>query len=498
MSFTVLSIAIIVITAAIIFRHVRMGYKKGMSKALIHLGILLFSAVFSAVVSFLLAKLVGTLVFTAFGETGVIADLKNSVGFVFGVIQLLIQMILSVILYIPIFYIMKLVVKALVGAIIKLVAKKCKKPKKEPEYMSENTPFYVRHDKKIGAIVGAISGLLVAIVVFMPLTGLLNTSSDVVDFVMELTQKEDTEKPEALQLLDRYASDTSSTVLQACGGRVLFDLTARTSMEGQSTCLNREIRVLRDLKLMERKNEITGGGLTLEATQALERFVQDGKDSLCLRVMTTDILKNLSSNWIESRPFMGINRPSFGENRALDRFFNSLFSVCSTTSIQTYDQDIYTIIHLLQIFLEDDVKLDLNDYDAFKTFIDEQNGMQRIKDVLNENPRMSTVNVAMDDMIMMTLATEIDSSKYTVEQKKSFYKGIASILNDANGLDGSVRSVAIANGIREKFADHGSELPENLEELVAETIATRFSGNETVTEQDVEEYFAEYLEENEG
>lgn len=498
MSFTVLSIVILLITAAIIFRHVRMGYKKGMSKALIHLGVLLFTAVFSTVVSVLLAKFAGHLIFTAFGETGVIAELKSSVGFLFGVLELLSTMILSVILYIPVFYIMKLLVKLLVGAIIKLVAKKSKKPKQEPEYMSEDAPFYVRHDKKIGAIVGAISGFLVTIVVFMPLTGLLKTSGDVVDFVMELTQKEDEGSPEVLQLLDRYSNDASSTVLQACGGRVLFDLTARTGVEGQSTCLNHEIKALRDLNLMERKDEITGDGLTLEATQALDAFVQDGKNSLCLRVMTADLLKELSASWVDHRPFLGIDRPSFGNNRALDRFFDSLFSVCATTSIETYDQDIGTVIHLLQIFLGDEVNLDLNDYDAFKRFMDEQNGLQRIKNELNKNPRMSTVNMAMDDMIMSTLATEIDSSKYTAEQKSTFYKGIASILNDTNGLEGADRNAAIANGIAERFADHGAELPENLEELVAETIATRFADTETVTEQDVEEYFAEYQQENEG
>jgi hypothetical protein len=87
----------------------------------------------------------------------------------------------------------------------------------------------VRHEKPIAAFVGALAGLVLVIVLFMPLTGILKTGDDIIDTVAEMTHNETIQQSTAARLLDHYGNDASGTVLRACGGNALYNMTARIS-----------------------------------------------------------------------------------------------------------------------------------------------------------------------------------------------------------------------------------------------------------------------------
>lgn len=535
MSFSLLTIVIFGLTAAIIYKEIRKGYKHGLSRSLINLATLIFCAVFSSIVSMLVAMLLGTFLMAMFREIGLFDFLVGELIIFDGVIEMLLKMLLSVLLFLVAFYSLKNLVLRLVQTVVRVAGGKIKRSKKTaknlPEYLSEDEVFYVKHDKKLGAAVGALCGLILAIIVFMPLTGILKTSNEIVDIIYDMTARAQTEEKEKseeelaeapdmiesteievleeseepaepqkiektkeLQLLERYANDASGTVLYSCGGKALFNLTASTHMHGYTTYLNKEIKIFESIDLIGLQKELQASqGITTENSDLLESLLDDTKESLALKIVMSQVVQRASENWLERLPYLGIDRPSFGGYYELDGFFDSILFVCSTTTVETYDADIRTVVGLITIFEEDEVFSGERDYDSFMKAFVEGDTLKRVEDELYKNPNMHTVNLAIDDLIMSIFASELmDDTKYTLEQKMLFYKEIAAIMSDSQGLDGSVQLIAISNGISDSFESLGMYLPESLETRVATIFTANIPTDEQVSEDDVEEMFGKY------
>jgi len=501
MSFSLLSVVIIGVTAAMIYKKMRKGYKHGLSRSLMDLATLLCCAVFSALVSALLSKLVTKLlteaVFSALENAGAFASLKGAYSLLTGALELVLAMIISVLLYLPVFFLLKAVLRRLVKIVSAIVLRKSRRglKKKEPQYLSEEAPFYVRNDKKIAAGVGAFTGLILAIVIFMPLTGLLKTADDIVDTVADMTQSPKIEQSAGVRLLDHYANDAGVTVLHASGGRVLYDMTARASYEGHSTHINKEIEIIRSMRIADIVKEIKATGkLGGGNTQMIQDVVDELDDSLCLKLVMVDFIQGASQSWMQYEPYLGISRPSLGNYRAIDDFFDTMLFVCSTTTIDTYDDDMKTILGIVGI-LEDYQAIFTGDgYETFMKEFVEGDALKRIESELHKNPRMSAVNAAIDGLVMNLIATELSGLEYALEGQPEIYQGIADILNNARGLEGSVKTTAIANGLSESFAEHGVYLPPAMEDRVASILVSNVPTDETLTQESVKQYFDEYMQ----
>lgn len=498
MSFSLLTLVIFGITAAIIYKETRKGYKHGLSRSLINLATLIFCAVFSSIVSMWIAMGLGTFVMQMFQNMGMFRYLSEETSIFIGVFELLIKMILSVLLFLIVFYLLKGIVLRLVMLVVRIATGKFGRKKKlvksQPKYTSEEEAFYVKHDKKLGAVVGAVSGFVLAVIVFMPLTGILKSADEIADLVQTMTQSSEMEESKELQLLDKYANDASGNVLYSCGGKAIYNLTARTRMYGYSTSLNKELETFKSIDLVGLQKELQGAqGITKENSHLVETLLDDTRDSLALKIVMSQVLKHAAENWLERLPYLGIERPNIGSYYELDEFFDSLLFVCSTTTVETYDADIRTTLGLIAIFEENSVFFGERNYEGFMKAFVEGDTLKRIEDELYKNPHMNTVNLAIDDLIMNVLATELlDDSRYTFEQKAIFYKELAAIMSDSQGLDGSVQLVAIANGISDSFDSLGMYLPDSLETRMANIFTANLPSNEQISEEHIEDLFAKY------
>ena len=135
MSFSLLSVVIIGVAAAIIYKQTRKGYKKGLSKSLIDLATLLVCVVASSLISSLLAKLLGKLLFGLLEQADVFSFLEGSLSMLLAVVELLLTMIISVLLYLPVFFLVKFLFTRLVRSISAIILARSRRgiKKKEPQ-----------------------------------------------------------------------------------------------------------------------------------------------------------------------------------------------------------------------------------------------------------------------------------------------------------------------------------------------------------------------------
>ena len=247
MSFTLLTLAIFAISAVFIYRHVRLGYKRGLSKTLITLAMLLFSALIGAAVAPLLAGLAvdGIVLLMKFYE--VYDKLVEPVVAYMSAILLLARTVVSIIIYLPVFFIIRLLTAIVIKLIYQIIVRK--EGIRKPKYKSEDEDDYVKRERSIAAAVGAISGVMLTIIVFMPLTCGLKTVNNAVDVAQGVMGEERFPDIPALDLLDKYSNDASGTVINTLGGKALFDMTTRISYNGQVSCIDNELDAIASVNI---------------------------------------------------------------------------------------------------------------------------------------------------------------------------------------------------------------------------------------------------------
>ena len=495
MTFTLLSLVILGITAAIIYKHACLAYKRGLTASLIHLSIIIFSAVFAALISGLIATLSGGAFFSYICK--LLSIEESGIGLFSSALEIIVKMLFSVVIYLPVFFLLKALVNFIAKRVIGAVNRRRRNG--QMTYCSEDEVYHVKHEKKLAMAIGIISGFMMSVIVFMPLTGTLKSANDIVHIVSDMTDNSKIKESEGVQLLDKYANDFSGTVLNTCGGQVIYDLASRTSVEGQSTYLNNEIRIISSIDIMETKDKLgeSNGGMS-ENIEEIEQIVDKMEESLVLKVFMVDVLKDASTKWMENTSYYGIPKPVLGDSRALDDFMDSILYVCSTTTMETCDADISTVINIMKIFGDYDALVENASYEAIMTEFVENDGLGRIEDELYKNPHMSSVHMAIDNLLIELIAQEITEIKYSNEIRDRLYKGIAASLNDTRGLTGSVKMSALSNGISEEFEKSGVIIPDNINDKLANIIYQNIaSQNGSIHENDVKKFFEEFDKSNE-
>jgi len=489
MSFTLLSIVILAITAAFVYRHVRLGYKRGLTKTLISLAILIFSALIATVLSSVLSSLMTDGVVVLLKTAELYEKLIEPMGGYVSVIMIVIKTVISLIIYIPVFFILRLVVAFIFRIVCTIVIRK--KGGRIPQYLSENEDIYVKKEKNIGAAIGALSGVILSIIIFMPLIGGMKSVNNTVGIVGAITGKDKTEQVEALQMLDKYSNDFMGTVFDACGGGMLYDLTTRISYSGEVSCINNELEMIEsiDTKALLASFKNPEVSATKKLT-GIEPVLDAVNDTVVVKMVFVEFIKNASSTWLQHGEYMGIPRPSLGNHRAMEELLDSVLLVCSTTTFDTYDADVRTFMNIAKIVSENEKSFNESDYSTFIDTVVRSNLLQRIEDELDKNPHMANIKYAINDMIMCTIVTELDATeKYPESVKKELYKALANALTDTMSLSGSTKTVTLANQIVEDFKARGINIPDQISARVALAMSEGVAVKEgKITDKEVEIY----------
>lgn len=490
MTFTLLSLVILSLTALYIYFEARKGYKRGFSRSLIHVSVLLVCAFFACAVSVWVVSLLDKPLKLLLDATKLLSN--STLADFADIVLILMRMVASILLYVPVFFLLRF----LVGIIIKIVYHKLGKDPHANSYLSESAEGYYKYNKAYGAAVGAICGFLIAVVTFTPLVGVLRSATNVVDVVSEIAGDDSIKNNKELRELAVYSNDFSAVLVDNCGGRLLFDLTSHVEYGGESTYLNREIAAIKNINVEELKNVFSSiDAANEESVEAMTNLIKKANESLIAKTIILNVVKKASTAWMEDEAYMGVKKPNFGANRAIDLFLNEILYVCSTSTLETIGPDLTTLVNLSKIFTERKSIFDNGNYEAMISEFIEGDTERLIRDELEKNPHMQRVIYAIDDLIMTVVSQELTNGiKYSVGDYEDLYSKFAAALSETFALTGSVRVTALSEQLSGYFEEYGMYMPEGLNDRVASLLISGIANdNGEVTKEDVEEFFNQYL-----
>ncbi len=496
MTFTLFSAAMLGIMALIIYGQARKGYKSGLNKSLINLASVFFSAIFGTVISVGLSSLIENLTVWILQVSNLYGEIEELADSYMAAILLVSKMILSLLIFIPVFYILKFIINLIAGIILRKCIKKSRALK--TEYLPEDAPLYVRHGKKLGTIMGVISGFIIAVVLFMPFTGVLKTADKVVKIVEGYDMPEGKRLDPRIFLISKYSDEFSVNLVYACGGDILFDLTARAEIYGIDVSLSDEIDSLSGVDINRiNPSKISFSNLSPELIHDIEKTLEEINKSTVFKVIAAEFVKNVSESWANGNSYYNVKKPNFSSYAAVDNFMNELYLVCSTTDFYRYEADLETLFDIMEILIECKNLMSATSYRDIITELHEKNILQRIDDELIKNPHMSVLSSKIDDMLMSILSSEVQKiGDISPAAKKVVCREISDAINNTKGLTGSVKTVALSNYLSQSFKDYGVYVPESFNSRISNILVSQISDDRSeVTEEDIENLFFRYASE---
>ena len=492
MKLTLMTPVYLLIILLTVFVTARRGYKKGFVRSFIGLAVLIASAFLGAGVSLLASNALEAGVLELLDDVGFLDLVRDMIGAFTVIVEPLLGMVLNFLCFIPSFLLTRLVLNIIISIIF---SSKMKKLSKTDEYYAEDADYSVRHSKRLGAFVGVASGIFVSVLVLAPITGLFKCANDTVDIVVEFSEMDTDEfLPKEAEKVLKLSDDFMLTAVDACGGKMWFNFATSNYCYGQWTNINKELALLRTLdadELLEIMDSIST--LDDDSIESLESFLYKISDSAILRLMLTAAVNDMSKAWIDRAMFMGIERPDVGAGYVND-FFDEILFVLSKTNTDTVDDDLATLLRLSAILREYDEIFEEDNYKNAADIFAGGEFVEKIKAELAKNPRMASISRLVDDIMMSTIAAEIDNITVDEEVKVELYTNLSDIMNSSVSIPNDKRVEALTGDIQKALSDYGVYAPDGMvDEVAAALIADLSAGGQTVTPEVIEEYFNKYL-----
>ncbi len=492
MNLTLMTPILLVYILLTVLSSTRRGYKKGSTKSAVSFAVTIASAFLGAGLAMLMAYLLKEPVFSLLEETELTEALEESIGAFAVILEPLVSMVSSFVLFLPCFSIVHMLLSIIVSIVF---AAKTRKLTKTDGYHSEDVDYYTKSSNRLGALFGAAAGLFTALVVLSPITGIMKCATGTVDLILEFTEMDEDEllSEEFEDFLD-LSDDFMVTAIDACGGRMWFNLSTSTYCYGQWTNINKEIAFFTSVGMddltdvMESISELDDDSL-----DTLDDFLERTNESPILRLMLTAAVNDMSKAWIDGDTFMEIPRPEIGEGYIND-FFNEILAVLAETDTNTVESDLTTLLRLCNILREYEFVFDSDNYEAAADAFADGKLLDKIKREISKNPRMANLETMVNNIIMSSLAVEIDDiADLDPAKQEALFTDLSQMINSSVTVSGEKRAKALATDIYAALSEYGVYAPEDMVEEVSSILITSLSAKgESVTPEQVRAYFDAY------
>ncbi len=363
-------------------------------------------------------------------------------------------------------------------------------PLHNPDYAAADAPSHIRHDRLWGGIIRGFCGFLVFILTFSPVLGVASAGRMVLD--MEREGKFDMELPEEVEsVAGNYCYDASMMIFAAAGGSFVYTALGITDILGEPMDPREDLE--ETACLVGELSEMIGCFSRGESLSPAQLETVDGirgrmEGNRIARLLGADIVNEICRSWLQGGSFYGIQRPAFGTYG--DSVVDELLQAIRGTTEYTVAQDVDTLLQLFKV-LTAYQKPNFTNVD----FMLSSGVIDQLFEILNANDRTAHVADRLVEISFMLVAQAV--SRYS-SFDYLYGKWAENILLSVNRLNGMTHAdfATRVNTLAEDLTLYCEELDLHLSPVVAQMAATVLYGQlqdmEDMTAQDIINYLAGY------
>lgn len=359
----------------------------------------------------------------------------------------------------------------------------------------------------IGAAIGLVEGLLIAFMVFLPITAVTNLVGGGVDAICEADTEGHidgaTELDEELSKLENHFA---IKLVNSVGGKSILGGLATIQIDGEDVNLVDESETIVKIILEFTSIKSSDFASVDNSGQYVLRSAADSiGDSVYLSTMISGILSDMG------RAAQDKVIP-FEANPPYDELLYSLFSIFATSNKDNLEADIHTIL---------DVYFLLSDGGSLKAYGSEggeddmknamiskdESGMTlitKVVNILNENEHTKPLVTTLTKMTMTMMAEQL-GGEYDVaeayDKVKAGFESVASIDRENYGTDEEYEA-ARDEQLSTSFAENGIELDNETVNQIGDYIDENYPDKDELTDEEMNDillyYYDVYAKDLEG
>ena len=488
MTFSLISVAVLLITALVILIEVLRAINRGRSKTLVTLASLFLAIFISILVTTFLSNLLAESAVKFIKSSIDLSAVSDKIASADEILYAYADSIISPVLFFLVF----LLARILIAIVVKIVYSANKRKNAPVVYESEEARKYKKNPRLTNGLLGALCGFLVMVVAISPFIGSLKSVTK--------TFKGMNEDPEIFNLkfndsiivyFDGCSRDIVGNVLYYCGGNLIYRSVASSELNDNYFSLGNEIdrtfETSDDLLAMTRIISNIEAA-TPEEKEMLRHLGAEVDKAETLKRATADILPNLAKKWLNDEASEGISKPKV--SKASEAFFDKMLYVCKSSTPDTVGDDLSTLLNVYLIAYENNILVSEN-YKEMIELAKATGAFESIKQELNKNRRMAGISLDVDNVGMKSIATAIQT--FNIENYDILMNNITGVLNNALNLEGQERLDYVTNMTKGYINQYGIDLGDDVADEVANRLIDELiDGKKTLSTDDIKEFWDKY------
>ena len=383
------------------------------------------------------------------------------------------------------------------------------------------TLFIRRKDKKRGfirvAVYAALQVMLTVFVIMTPVVAYIDCVPAVIDAAVQMGAIEsdvtDANSIGAEQILAVVESADSSPLVvtyRALGGNAMCNSLTSIKVGENKTTLKAELGGIAGflaniMKLTEKEMTEFGDA----ETNAIRNLSDCFGDSLLLPTVAGEVIYGATDAWLSEdgdNAFLGLEKPKF-EDSTTEMFAEAFTHILEAfhgdaRNVDALCADFDTLAEIVGILVRDGVFAGMGETST-NSLINTLSSGNTVKDLIRELGNNPSFKILISDITNIGMRA-IGSSLKIPENAEAIYQQFTDDIAEAMNLlmDGSKtdaeKQAELTTAIKNAFAESGNEL--DLEDevvgLYAQTLLEDFADYETITADDVAEFFQVFAEVN--
>ena len=355
---------------------------------------------------------------------------------------------------------------------------------------------------RLGAAgLGALQGLIVVVILFIPISCYLSIAQPTMDKLSEqgVLPENSAVVVRAEEIVNELNGSPVLNVYRKLGGRALADSVMSMKVAGVNVKVSEELSsiiTLADQVLELAKTDLPNYG---DEQAAIISSIGDSfADSKLLAPIVGDIIYAATDAWLNGEEFIGMSRPSMGEEGAiLEPMVTALLEILHDDAKEALllQADVKTTAELVSVLARNGVFANLSDTRALMSVLN-GDAVSSMVTTLGNNPSMKRMIPEIMNLGVRAIGQVLSIPADTAAVYDNYMTLVAASINDVRDLPEQERMDALSASLNTAFDLAGMNVDEQVMDLYAAAMLHDLIDNNTadVTEADVQAFFVLYAQ----
>ncbi len=487
--------------------------KRHWSMVLVRTGIIIVAVIAAVPLSKLVASAIGEKLYELIEPsiTGDLAKFMGDVPLVAESFQLIVSLFIAPLMFLLIFA----VIRGLMGLSVWIV-ERC-----IPDLRETSTV-----NTAIAMPIGAVNGILVALVTLIPICGYVALANSAVtaftavsgdgslaqeeiaapsvqgryEFLSEnFVQNQDPALEDAMNMAEELTSGGMIDVMNTIGTPLFNWMTSGTLDDGNiKFTLAEELPHLTEsaAQLAEATAGMEDEDISPEDVEALVGAVNNLLSSDWVAEIAADSISCIASTWQEGESFMGIEPPEVGS--ILQPIMDTALTVLSTESAETLRTDVDTVLHVMADLMSVGFLTDDPDYDKLMEELGKDGFISGLMAKLSENPHMAPLAEEVKTVSVKVVSSVLGETLKNTTEYDPLIETVAGQLNDVLEMSKEEREPIIREAVKAAFVEYGVPLSEDLAVEFSEKALAEVGADGEIHADELKQYLIDHVDEGMG